>query len=130
MSINDFDPMRATSNHGHVGGELYAHPNVGYVSMSNHGHVGDELYAHPNVGYTSMAVPGSILGYSKDGYPIRAASAPGTILGYSKDGYPIRAASVIDDMVCGGSSLIFVGLGLILGWLATEKISEYVSKKR
>jgi hypothetical protein len=105
----EYNPMRATSNHGYV----HADP-----------------YGHQNAGYTSSAVPGSILGYSKDGFPIRAASAPGSILGYSKDGFPIRAASVIDDMVCGGSSLLFIGIGLLVGWLATEKATEYMSKKR
>jgi hypothetical protein len=72
---------------------------------------------------------GSVLGFSKDGYPIRAAYVPGTILGVSKDGYPIRAASIIDDAVCGGSSLAFIGLGLVFGWIAAEKFASYASKR-
>jgi hypothetical protein len=90
-------------------------------------------YAHFGYDYNTMkatAAPGTIMGYSKDGYPIRAAMAPGTIMGYSKDGYPIRAASVFDDIACGGSTILFVGLGLLVGWLAADKATDYMSKKR
>ena len=135
--VEQFNLMRATSNHGHVGTEWYAHPNAGYptVAMSNHGHKGTEDYARGNVGYPTTAkfVPGTILGYSKDGFPVRAASVGvGSILGYSKDGYPIRAASksVVDDIVCGGSTALFVVIGLAVGFLAADKIASYLMSKR
>jgi hypothetical protein len=114
----DYNPMRATSNHGYTSGDPYAHPNVGYVSQMSYNPV------------RQMAVPGSILGYSKDGFPIRAAYVPGTIIGYAKDGSPIHAASIIDDAVCGGSSLLFIGLGLAFGWLAADGFASYMSGKR
>lgn len=52
------------------------------------------------------------------------------ILGYTKSGDPIHAASVIDSAVCGGSSVLFIAIGLGLGWLAADKFSSYLSTRK
>ena len=88
-------------------------------------------YANANAGYPTRAqfIPGTIVAYSKDGSPIRAA-AVGSILGYTKDGYPVRAASVFDGVVCGGSTILFAAIGIAVGFLAADKFAEYFMSKR
>lgn len=73
---------------------------------------------------------GDVIGFSKDGSPIRAAYASGEEIGFMKDGTPVRSTNVIDTMVCGGSSILFVVVGLGIGFLATERFATYLSNKK
>ena len=105
-----------------------------------------EYYLEPKVmaRYRSSAA-GDVVGIGDDGFPIHAAYASameqGSVLGFSKDGFPIRAADVMggyhfrnstltDQVACGGSSLIFIAVGLGLGWLVADKFVEYSKTKR
>lgn len=100
------------------------------LDMQRDSSYGDKMENYDYNLMRATIAPGDIMGYSKDGFPIHAAYAPGTVLGYSKDGYPIHAAGVLDDAVCGGSSLLFIAIGLGLGWLAADKFSSYMATRK
>jgi hypothetical protein len=75
---------------------------------------------------------GQILGYSKDGYPIRAAADADAVGGNVGvlGGYHFRSKDITGSIACGGSDVIFVAVGLALGWLIVDKFASYIRNKR
>lgn len=116
---DDGFPVHAAFVTGEILGYSKDHMAI-HAAANNQGHYGNEPYAKPS--YTASAATGAIMGYSKDGFPIRAADVMG--------GYHFSNASITDQLVCGGSNLVFIAVGLGLGWLVADKFAEYIKNKR
>ena len=97
-----------------------------------HGEMSYTIPPSPDAYYAESLTDrtGQILGYEKSGFPIHSVSTSGGVMG----GYHFHPTSAVSDfessLVCGGSSLVFIVVGLGLGWLLSERFIKYAIEKK